>query len=378
MLRLFFGLMFCFFKPCVGFLHKGDIGAVGPHLSSGFTIVTETENVLARRKVSGNLDQIADGIAVPVDTLTPIARCRKRGAHLVAIGRDCRHLVAPRAVRPWCAWARLAWHGARRHTALVREASVRRAIRVVGAGEAAWAKEGGRHGHHGPHGSRRRGAFRDKGGLVLVELEHRAVGEDNGLFVLDKVQRVLLEARFRELGEVAFREWAETVRVSATVVVTNRPHDFRRATTSVGRGLVVWQRLEHLRAHITVLGIGRLRVVTGLGARRPRVRSTSQTAGVHHRGRTGCAPRVVLVDVEVGEWSGVTVDGPVLGVREGLVLAKTAQVNLTTSTGVVARWASNETALRVPERSLSVVALVAREVRAPLRVDPNEVVDRVT
>ena len=59
-----------------------------------------------------------------------------------------------------------------------------------------------------------------------------------------------------------------------------------------------------------------------------------------------------LVNVVLREGGGVSVDGPVLGVGEGLLLAEAAQVDLAAAGRVVAGGASDVAPLTVPERGL--------------------------
>ena len=61
-----------------------------------------------------------------------------------------------------------------------------------------------------------------------------------------------------------------------------------------------------------------------------------------------------LVDVVLREWRGVPVDGPELGVGEGLLLAEAAQVDLAAAGRVVAGGAPDVAPLAVPERGLRV------------------------
>ena len=86
----------------------------------------------------------------------------------------------------------------------------------------------------------------------------------------------------------------------------------------------------------------------------------------------------MLIYIQFRERYCVTVHRPKFWVREGLFLSRFAQIDLATATLVVALLASNEAALAVPERRLAIVASVASDIRASLRVHVNKVINGVT
>ena len=73
------------------------------------------------------------------------------------------------------------------------------------------------------------------------------------------------------------------------------------------------------------------------------------------RGRLGHLKIKYLVNVVLRERGGISVDGPVLGIGQGLLLAQSAQVHLAATGRVVASGAADVAPLAVPERGLWVV-----------------------
>ena len=146
---------------------------------------------------------------------------RGRLADLVPVGLDRTDLVAARAVRARRAWALCA---IARLSALAApdvivagHAVVRRCVCVVGALEAARPQQSRRHWHQRPGAPSRLRPNADKRALARGQLLRCAVGKDNRLLVLHKVERVLLEAFLRQVGKVRRR------RAKPVLVCTQTP-----------------------------------------------------------------------------------------------------------------------------------------------------------
>ena len=101
---------------------------------------------------------------------------------------------------------------------------------------------------------------------------------------------------------------AEPVLVAAAVVVPDLPRDFGDAAALVNWWLDALQRLAHLRADVSVLCVLGLDVVASLSAVGALVRAAGEPAGVGDGGSAGRPPRVVLVDIILGERHGVAID----------------------------------------------------------------------
>ena len=89
-------------------LHESNIGAVRPDLRGRLAVVTEPKDVLAGRQTLRNLDDVLDGVTVPVHALATVAWRRERRALLVAPLNNRADLIAAGTVGAWCLWARRA------------------------------------------------------------------------------------------------------------------------------------------------------------------------------------------------------------------------------------------------------------------------------
>lgn len=99
----------------------------------------------------------------------------------------------------------------------------------------------------------------------------RAIREHNRRFALHEIQRCFLEAFFRQIRKVAFRQRAKAVLVAAPVVVSDAPSNFGCAANLVRRWSVVWERLQNRGANVTVLRVFSLGVVPSFRATLARV-----------------------------------------------------------------------------------------------------------
>ena len=197
--------VYCFLR------HKGDIGAVGPNLSGGLTVIAPAQDVAAWPQMPGHFNHIANTMGMRV-------------AHAFVTGRGESRLavvVTATTVATGRLGARHA--GSILIRGLAMQALVRRRSRIIGSWNAARAQPSGWNGDATPHGADRVCALADK---FALNGQHRAVLEDNPLLVSDKVERDGLEALFGQIGT----KGAETVRVSAPVIVFNLPGHLGLAT----------------------------------------------------------------------------------------------------------------------------------------------------
>lgn len=139
--------------------------------------------------------------------------------------------------------------------------------------------------------------------------EDRPILEDDALLILNKVQRMTLEALFSK----SFIRWTETELIASTVVVLDLDGHFSLAADGPLnlRPVERWQR-DTIGA---MVGVDRFSVDARLGdVFGPRC-TTGQAAGAGNRGQPRSTPWVVTVDVLRRSGDGIEVATAVL-VRE--------------------------------------------------------------
>jgi len=341
--------------------HESDITAAGPHLSRRLAIHSPSEDILAGLQIGRNLDHILDGTVV-CRALATLARWSECSLPVPVV-------VTSAAITSGRARAR--YTRSIDQPLLPRQAAVRCAVGIVCAGDAARAKGCCRHRDSGPHTASRERAIRHKDS---GHWNHAAIREYYPLLFLIEIQLRLLET---VLGE-RFIQWTQPITVATPMIVLDLPRHSRFAANLPFHSEVHWREGCAIHAVMSVLGGG---VVASFGHFLCPRSASCEPAGVSGGSASRCVPRVVLVDVLIRSGRRVPVDGAVLGVN-GALHAAAAKIDLATAAGVITFRATDEAALAVVERGLTIVAGVSSDVCTPgvsrpvfWSVDTHQIVD---